>query len=200
MGKRKIGEIYNKPIIEGDINLKTPNEIHKSELSGVGGANNSEVKEWYYEFDSLQFAKDNDLKLNGASDAHQEEMNMLNNIIEFTSPITKIKENEVGSKYVPYETLNTKLTLFELRRIIYFKYNENYYFRMGFNDSGEHGTVLAVKGSLDDRFAQMDKMGQLFGYPFPDLSKYFKITSKEEYDSKLNATELMIDEVLDLIG
>lgn len=36
MGKRKIGEIYNKPIIEGDINLKTPNEIHKSELSGGG--------------------------------------------------------------------------------------------------------------------------------------------------------------------
>ena len=35
--KRKIGEIYNKPIIEGDINLKTPNEIHKSELSGGGG-------------------------------------------------------------------------------------------------------------------------------------------------------------------
>ena len=32
MGKRKIGEIYNRPIIEGDINLKTPSEIHKSEL------------------------------------------------------------------------------------------------------------------------------------------------------------------------
>lgn len=45
MGKRKIGEIYNKPIIEGDINLKTPNEIHKSELSGGGG---SEEKEWVY--------------------------------------------------------------------------------------------------------------------------------------------------------
>lgn len=49
MGKRKIGEIYNKPIVEGDINLKTPNEIHKSELSGeLGGASDSEVKEWYY--------------------------------------------------------------------------------------------------------------------------------------------------------
>lgn len=47
MGKRKIGEIYNKPIVEGDINLKTPNEIHKSELSG-GGASAGEVKEWYY--------------------------------------------------------------------------------------------------------------------------------------------------------
>ena len=35
--KRKIGKLYNKTIIEGDINLKTPNEIHKNELSkGVG--------------------------------------------------------------------------------------------------------------------------------------------------------------------
>lgn len=41
MGKRKIGEIHNRPIIEGDINLKTSSEIHKSELgvpqSGGGG-------------------------------------------------------------------------------------------------------------------------------------------------------------------
>lgn len=36
--KRKIGKLYNKTIIEGDINLKTPNEIHKNELSkGEGG-------------------------------------------------------------------------------------------------------------------------------------------------------------------
>lgn len=35
--KRKIGKLYNKTIIDGDINLKTPNEIHKNELSkGVG--------------------------------------------------------------------------------------------------------------------------------------------------------------------
>ena len=48
MGKRKIGEIYNKPIIEGDINLKTPNEIHKSELSGGGGSNNTSKLGYYY--------------------------------------------------------------------------------------------------------------------------------------------------------
>lgn len=35
--KRKIGKLYNKTIIEGDINLKTPNEIHKNELSKGGG-------------------------------------------------------------------------------------------------------------------------------------------------------------------
>lgn len=48
MGKRKIGEIYNKPIVEGDINLKRPNEIHKSELSGGGGNNSDESANPYY--------------------------------------------------------------------------------------------------------------------------------------------------------
>lgn len=48
MGKRKIGEIYNKPIIEGDINLKTPNEIHKSELSG--GADVQHLQSIYLAF------------------------------------------------------------------------------------------------------------------------------------------------------
>lgn len=47
--KRKIGTIYNKPIIEGDINLKGPNEIHKSELCGSNseeGGGNSEEEHW----------------------------------------------------------------------------------------------------------------------------------------------------------
>lgn len=40
--KRKIGTIYNKPIVEGDINLKSLNEIHRSELSGNNSAGESE--------------------------------------------------------------------------------------------------------------------------------------------------------------
>ena len=42
--KRKVGEIYNIPIVIGDKNLKTKNEIHVDELSnmqngeGGGGA------------------------------------------------------------------------------------------------------------------------------------------------------------------
>lgn len=32
--KTKIGEIYNKPIVKGDINLVTKNEIHIDELGG----------------------------------------------------------------------------------------------------------------------------------------------------------------------
>lgn len=40
--KRKIGEIYNKPIVEGDKNLVTKNEVHKSELSGGEGGEEGE--------------------------------------------------------------------------------------------------------------------------------------------------------------
>lgn len=49
--KRKIGEIYNKPIVEGDINLKTPNEIHKSELGGGRTQDGSKFKPRYFSID-----------------------------------------------------------------------------------------------------------------------------------------------------
>jgi hypothetical protein len=35
--KKKIGEIYNKPIVIGDKNLVNKNEIHKDDLSAEGG-------------------------------------------------------------------------------------------------------------------------------------------------------------------
>lgn len=47
MGKRKIGEIYNKPIVEGDKNLLTKNEIHKNELSG-GSSGGSGIRNVEY--------------------------------------------------------------------------------------------------------------------------------------------------------
>jgi hypothetical protein len=51
--KRKIGKLYNKTIIEGDMNLKTPNEIHKNELNKGEGENSTlDSDGWeYYKFD-----------------------------------------------------------------------------------------------------------------------------------------------------
>lgn len=45
MGKRKIGEIYNKPIVIGDKNLVTSHEIHKSELCGGTNQDTPSVSE-----------------------------------------------------------------------------------------------------------------------------------------------------------
>lgn len=60
--KKRIGTIYNKPIIEGDINLKTPNEIHKSELKGGGdnpsGGSVSKYAPRYFKIDWNKASKD----------------------------------------------------------------------------------------------------------------------------------------------
>jgi hypothetical protein len=46
--KKKIGEIYNKPIVTGDKNLVTKNEIHESSLGGNNSGGDGGVKEYYY--------------------------------------------------------------------------------------------------------------------------------------------------------
>lgn len=44
MTKKRIGTIYGSPIVEGDKNLKTSNEIHVSELGGEGGGSGFYLK------------------------------------------------------------------------------------------------------------------------------------------------------------
>ena len=48
MTKKRVGTIYGSPIIEGDKNLKTSNEIHVSELGGGGEGNNSGIEDKRY--------------------------------------------------------------------------------------------------------------------------------------------------------
>ena len=58
MTKKRIGTIYGSPIIEGDKNLKTSNEIHVSELGG-GEGNTSGIEDVrYYLMSTLQERKD----------------------------------------------------------------------------------------------------------------------------------------------
>lgn len=45
--KSRIGTINKKPIVQGDKNLVTPNEIHVSELKGGGGSSTVNNKEYY---------------------------------------------------------------------------------------------------------------------------------------------------------
>lgn len=196
--KKKIGEIYNKPIVEGDINLKTPNEIHKSELSGGGGNNSSEVKEWYYTFDGPKYAEDNNLKFNGSSEDYKEEMELLNNMLMFICPVYKIFNNETGSLYINYET-NRAVELLDLIEKIPFKFNESYYHKMPIEDDGNKGITLIFKGTLEERFQQMNKMEEMAGQ-HSDLAKYFKPITKEEYYSYLEAKEMDIYEFLEFIG
>ena len=53
MTKKRIGTIYGSPIIEGDKNLKTSNEIHVSELGGGEGNTSGIEDKRYYMGDVL---------------------------------------------------------------------------------------------------------------------------------------------------
>ena len=163
-----------------------------------GGASNGEVKEWYYTFDGPKYAEDNNLKFNGSSEDYKEEMELLNNMLMFICPVYKIFDNETGSLYINYET-NRAVELFDLIEKIPFKFNESYYHKMPVSDDGNKGITLTFKGSVEERFQQMDKMGELDGNT-PTISKYFKPITKEEYYSYLEAKEMNIYEFLEFIG
>lgn len=49
--KKKIGEIYNKPIVTGDKNLVTKNEIHESTLKGGGTVDSGSSDVEYFKID-----------------------------------------------------------------------------------------------------------------------------------------------------
>lgn len=58
MTKKRIGTIYGSPIIEGDKNLKTSNEIHVSELGGGGEGNNSGIEDKRYYMGDYLYASE----------------------------------------------------------------------------------------------------------------------------------------------
>lgn len=165
----------------------------------MGGGNSSgEVKEWYYEFDGPQFAKDANLSFNGSSEDHKEEVNMLNILLGYLCPICKIVDKEVGGLFINYETYEP-LTLFDLNEKIPLKFNELEYFKLPVADNIDKGITLIFKGTLEERLTQLVKMGEISG-GFPDFAKYLKSITKEEYYSYLEAKEMNIYEFLEFIG
>lgn len=51
--KKKIGEIYNKPIVIGDKNLMTKNEVHKDEISGGSSKEYDDLHSFLYYDDRI---------------------------------------------------------------------------------------------------------------------------------------------------
>lgn len=64
--KKRIGWLYNKPIIQGDKNLKTPNELHIDELSSNSSGEGEESEIKYYKVDAANVSLANYDNLKGA--------------------------------------------------------------------------------------------------------------------------------------
>lgn len=175
--KRKIGEIYNKPIVEGDINLKTPNEIHKSELSGGGESN--EVKYYYYLLEQdydLEPVTRTVIDIINTSIAPIESMLIQLNGKDINSTIGIVKTNVIP-KALGNET------------IIGFSIKDEKTFRQFVTPMGYQYEI--TEGDLYKR--TYDLGGELFGDDV--TSKYIEsiniigqkgLVSKEEYESKIS--------------
>lgn len=125
--KKRIGTIYNKPIIEGDINLKTPNEIHKSELKGGGdntsGGSVSKYAPRYFKIDWDKASKDWEYVLSLHSSfenlaviiSSSNKLNINNSICITNYPMTmEYAKNIIAFSYLPvgadFSSLGAPLT------------------------------------------------------------------------------------------
>lgn len=124
--KRKIGELYNKPIVEGDKNLVTKNETHISELQGnsnnEGGENGNieltkgkKILSEYYYFD-LGLIQNNNIYSSifnifmtvfGFSLSEFEEKDEKMNIVEEVGVTSSVYDKtEVGNVILKYKIAN----------------------------------------------------------------------------------------------
>ena len=184
-GKKRL----NNLITRLGLGKKVKGDLMKDVVSGElgGGANNSEVKEWYYYFSCWKFIDDNDLN---ESDA----LEILNGIEMATNPIARIVKYTSTNNSEPdiyYETAITTPSTIDLDTVIYFKYNENYYWHLPLNNK-----LFVIKGTLEERLESFIKFSSLTGNEVIDFSKYFVSMTKEEYYSILTKEELPLDDLL----
>lgn len=183
MGKRKIGEIYNKPIVEGDINLKTPNEIHKSELSGGGNNSGTEVKEWYYRVDWDKLSLDSN---NGTIDSNMLEMLLM---LPIGMSYSAIYPYDLGNAHIAYYDVDlpSPLLYAELMKnpenlvpnlakikAIKFKYDYSYPVMMD-NITIIHGDIYTKAYYSINQAISIDELK-------PIIDEYYTEISKQEYE------------------
>lgn len=123
--KKKIGEIYNKPIVTGDKNLVTKNEIHESTLKGGGTVDSSSSDVEYFKIDwnvaSSDWEKvlilryDNEAPvLNPLKITSRAKVNMGDNAVVICANDSWTKEQLIAFSYTPILMSKEFLNAFNL--------------------------------------------------------------------------------------
>lgn len=178
MSKRKIGTIYNKPIVTGDKNLVTKNEIHESTLKGEDSV---EYNRWYYMLDSDKLKTDfNFTDDYGAIPNEIKDIIALYDISYFIFMLKPSEFNTYDYRYCKSSGTLSQFSAWELRRKPCFVISDELPFVA---DIGE-GYNLVIKGSLEERLKALAELSS-------DTSEYLHYLdyiiplSKEEFESKI---------------
>lgn len=122
MAKKKIGEIYNKPIVIGDKNLMNGNEIHVDDLKATDVSRNSTV-----------------LLCNGSGYVIAdmlEKRNYSNFYMEFNGAL---------DSYIEYSTINTSSNGFSLKHVRFLEDGSMDILDTEFSDTSNNTCILFVE-------------------------------------------------------
>lgn len=171
--KKRIGWLNNKPIIQGDKNLKNSNELHIDELSSNNSEGGSNVNE------DIQYYKIDGPSLSGTAYLYYLALGTL-----FCVKSTIMKdnnENDSPTKAILGSNMIIRMTqgypgngVFDLALACEVIDIDNYFINT------PNGAMLVPKGNVFDKIKYV---GELTGMEMvPDTSAFVQIT-KEEYES-----------------
>lgn len=178
MSKRKIGEIYNKPIVTGDKNLVTKNEIHESTLKGGGSV---EYNRWYYMLNSDKLKTD--FNFTNQNNIPEDVTNICMVIDIMGLSLTLIAKEYDNQNYEHIKSASVLLHTLDgwsLMRNPCFVISDEVPSLVDIVD----GTAIVIKGSLEERFKSYNEAT-------PEMSEYLHYLdyiiplSKEEFESKI---------------
>lgn len=181
--KRKIGQIYNKPIVTGDKNLVTKNEVHESTLVGGGVSADVNKKYGYYRISPDIFDMVSETKL--------EVWRFLVKTVSFVvngefNGITSFNKIDGPEGCVNVSIAPIKLFV-ELEAAAELPYCSREYFNLGIKvDESDlnysaymSGSMvnISIKGTLLERFEER---------AVSEIIPYFIPITKEEYENLSN--------------
>lgn len=188
--KRKIGELYNKPIVIGDKNEVTSNEIHINSLksSNEGGGSSELEGEYYLARPNGWYWKPNMKMLERMT----YDMPEYRAYYDFLTVWTQIGSVYKAVRYNGEES--------DYRNTLYWTTNHHNYMS---GDSSINNPFIAIKESnIDNTFGKYDSlvdimktMSEIQGMPISEeesialIEETFSITriTKEEYESLITA-------------
>lgn len=184
--KRKIGELYNKPVVIGDKNLVTKNETHISELQGSNEGGGGGAKEYYYLFDA-----DKCIEISGVSEEDFNAELTQNNgaiISLFFYGALNFIVGGTDNYYREYIIANqlsqfTSINVFKKIKAIKLYDNIN---PMEITIDTEHYNIV---GNLEDRYIKQKNISD-FDMPNPTL--YTTPITKEEYEAIIDIPNIIV--------
>lgn len=189
--KRKIGELRNKPIVEGDKNLVTKNETHISELQGSNEGGSSGVKEYYYLFDANKAIETSGMSEEDFNSILSSSNGAIAAMFWYGALNFIVRGQNYHREYVITNQLHqiTSSDVFKKVKAIKLYYNINPMEIIKSSDSEFHTEHYNIIGNLEERYI---KQKNISNFDMPNPTLYTTPITKEEYEALIDIPNIIV--------